>query len=358
MTETGTAKAPLWPALWRALGGVGRSSSMGIFLILLVLCAALWLACPQTFPTAENLFTVARQFSYIAVTAIGELMVIIIAGIDLSVGSVMGFGAVMTGAMMYFYKLPIYLAILIGLGSGALFGLLNAFCVTKLGLSAFIASLGTMSMARGLAYAITRGYTVPVPDAFAHLGQGYLGLIPYPVIYMAIIGAVFSVFLGRTVVGRRIYALGGNEEAAKISGINVNKIKTLIFTLTGVLAAAGGIICSARLGVAQSTLALNYEMDVIAAVFIGGASTAGGTGTVLGTIIGAAIMGVIRNGLVLLNVDAYWIQTAIGSVIILAVALDKLRLRYRDKKQTKEAREESELVSIGFKPKIEREVDR
>ena len=339
--------APLLRKQLRRMGRVlGRSTSIGILTILLALCGALWVACPGTFPTSDNLFTVARQFSYIAVTAIGELMVIIIGGIDLSVGSIMGFGAVLTGYMMYTLKLPILTAILIGLASGAAFGLFNALCVTRLRLPAFISTLGTMSIARGLAYAITKGYTVPVPDAYARLGQGYLGPVPYPVIYMVIVGVVFAVFLGRTVVGRRIYALGGNEEAAKISGINAAGIKTLVFIASGLLAAAGGIICSARLGVAQSTLALGYELDVIAAVFIGGASTVGGTGTVLGTILGAAIMGVIRNGLVLLNVDAYWVQTAIGSVIILAVALDQLRLRYRGQKLSEEARAESRATSV------------
>jgi len=314
---------------------LGRLPSTGILFILLFLCGLLWLTCPETFPTADNLFAVARSFSYIAVAAIGELMVIIIGGIDLSVGSVMGFSAILTGWLMYRLATPIPLAILCGLSGGAAFGLFNGFCVTRLHLPAFIATLGTMCIGRGFAYAITKGYTVPVPRAYANLGQGYLGLVPYPVLCMVGLGLLFAVFLGRTVIGRRIYALGGNEEAAKISGIDVPGVKMLVFTLSGLLAGAGGILCSARLGVAQSTLALGYELDVIAAVFIGGASTAGGSGTVLGTILGAAIMGVIRNGLVLLNVDPYWVQTAIGSVIILAVAFDRFRLQYRDRRGAK-----------------------
>lgn len=318
---------------------ISSSTSAGIFLILLLLSAALWIACPETFPTLDNLFSVARQFSYIAITAIGELMVIITNGIDLSVGSVMGFGAVLTGFLMYNWKISIPVAIIIGLAGGGMFGLINSFFITKLHLPPFIATLGTLSIGRGLAYAITKGYTVPVPDAYAALGQGYLGQIPLPVVYMVVIAVIFAIFLGRTVVGRRIYALGGNEEAAEVSGINVNRIKCLVYILTGVLAAAGGIVCSARLGVAQSTLGLGYELDVIAAVFIGGASSNGGSGTVLGAVLGAAIMGIIRNGLVLLDVSPYWVQTAIGSVIVIAVAIDQLRVKYQQKQQLKEVKE-------------------
>jgi ribose transport system permease protein len=189
-----------------------------------------------------------------------------------------------------------------------------------------------------LAYAITKGYTVPTPDAFAAIGQGYLGLIPLPVIYMVVVGLIFGIFLGRTVTGRRIYALGGNEEAAEVSGININRIKCLVYVLAGVMAAAGGIVCAARLGVAQSTLGLGYELDVIAAVYIGGASSNGGSGTVLGAILGAAIMGVIRNGLVLLDVSPYWVQFAIGSIIVIAVAIDQFRAKYQQKQQLKEVK--------------------
>ncbi|HEX2954385.1 MAG TPA: ABC transporter permease [Bacillota bacterium] len=322
---------------WHGLiAKITQSQVMGIFMILLVLCSLLWIACPATFPTADNLFSVARQFSYIAVTAVGELMVILTGGIDLSVGSTMGFGAVMTGFLMKNMNMPIPLAILIGILSGGMLGFCNSILITKLKLPPFIATLGTLSIGRGLAYAITEGYTVSVPPAFASLGQGYLGPIPYPVIYMVVVGIIFAVFLGRTVLGRRIYALGGNEEAAKVSGISITRLKMFVYIFAGILAAMGGIICAARLGIAQSTLALGYELDVIAAVFIGGASTNGGSGTVMGTILGAAIMGIIRNGLVLLNVSPYWVQTAIGTVIVIAVAFDKIRLEYQQKSQLKE----------------------
>jgi ribose/xylose/arabinose/galactoside ABC-type transport system permease subunit len=313
------------------------SQVIGIFGILLGLGVVLWIACPTTFPTADNLFSVARQFSYIAVTAIGELMVIITGGIDLSVGSIMGFGAILAGfAMKSGCSIP--LGITIGIIGGGVLGLFNALFITKVKLPPFIATLGMLSIGRGLAYAITEGYTVSVPPFFAFLGQGYWGPIPFPVIYMVVLAVIFAIFLGRTVIGRRIYALGGNEEAAKVSGINVSRIKVFVYVACGMLAAIGGIICAARLGVAQSTLALGYELDVIAAVYIGGASTTGGSGTVLGTLLGAAIMGIIRNGLVLLNVSPYWVQTAIGSVIVIAVGFDRLRLEYQQKKLAKEVK--------------------
>jgi ribose transport system permease protein len=315
---------------------VVKQQVFGIFMILVVLSGILWITCPTTFPTSDNVFSVARQFSYIAITAIGELLVIITGGIDLSVGSIMGMGAVLTGFLMHELNIPIHWAIIFGIMGGTLLGLLNAILIAKFKLSPFIATLGTLSVGRGLVYAITQGYTVPVPPLFAKLGQGYWGPVPYPVIYMVVIGIIFAIFLGRTVLGRRIYALGGNEEAAKVSGINVSKLKIIVYMLTGALAAIGGIVCAARLGVAQSTLANGYELDVIAAVYIGGASSNGGSGTVLGTILGAAIMGVIRNGLVLLNVSPYWVQTAIGAVIIISIGFDRFRLEYQQKKLSKE----------------------
>ena len=321
-----------------SLKRIFRSETTGIFLILFLICLVLMVVCRETFPTSDNLLSVARQFSYIAIAAIGELMVIITNGIDLSVGSIMGFGSVLAGFLMHEWAFQVPVAIIIGLLGGGMIGALNAFFITKLNLPPFIATLGTLSIARGLAYAITKGYTVPCPDAFAAIGQGYLGPIPLPVIYMVIMGVIFAVFLSRTVVGRRIYALGGNEEAAEVSGINIKRIKCLVYILSGVLAAAGGIICAARLGVAQSTLGLGYELDVIAAVYIGGASANGGSGTVLGAITGAAIMGVIRNGLVLLDVSPYWVQFAIGTIIVIAVAIDQFRAKYNQKRQLREVK--------------------
>jgi ribose transport system permease protein len=211
-----------------------------------------------------------------------------------------------------------------------LFGLINGFLITRLHLPPFIATLGTLSVARGLSYALTSGFPLPnLPDAFKFIGQGYIRILPVPVILLVLLGVVFSFFLNNTIVGRRTYATGSNEEAARLSGVNTRTIKMIVYGLSGVLAGFAGMATAARLGVAQSTAGAGYELDAIAAVIIGGASVTGGVGTVLGTIIGAAVTGVLKNGLILLSVSAYWQQTVIGVVVILAVTIDLMRHRFR-----------------------------
>ncbi len=184
-----------------------------------------------------------------------------------------------------------------------------------------------MSVARGLSYAITSGFPISMPSSFNKLGQGMIFNIPYPIILMIVLAIIFTFILNKMIFGRHVYAVGGSEEASAISGIKVKRVKLAVYTISGFLSAIAGIIMTARLGVAQSTAGLGYELDVIAAVIIGGASFSGGKGTIVGAILGAAIMGVLRNGLVLLNVSAYWQQTVIGLVIIIAVTIDQLRYK-------------------------------
>ncbi len=303
-----------------------RSSTFGVALILLALCVVLTLLTDR-FLTQTNLFSVMRAFSFIAIIAIGECMVIISGGVDLSVGSIFGFSGLIAAIALNRWGWSIPAGIAVGMAVGTGFGMVNGGLITKLRIPPFIATLGMLSVVRGLAYAITSGYPVRVPSEFNVLGQGYLGPVPYPVIYMAALALIFSVFLKKTVLGRRIYAIGGNEEASAISGIRVDRVKMLVYTLAGLLAGISGVISIARLGVAQSTAGLGWELDVVAAVIIGGASLSGGKGTILGAILGAAIMGVLRNGLVLLNVSPYWQQAVIGLVIIIAIAADQMRLR-------------------------------
>jgi ribose transport system permease protein len=304
---------------------IAQSQVLGIFIVLVILCTVLCITCPTTFPTPDNLWMVARQFSYIVVVAIGELMVILTGGLDFSVGTMMGLGALTAGLFMKSSSIPS--AILIGIICGGVLGFCNSLFVAKLGVSPFLITSGTSSIGRGLMYTVTGGYAVTVPPAFSSLGQGYWGAIPYPVIYMGLIWMIFEIFLRRTVFGRRIYAVGGNEEAAKVSGINVSRIKMFVYTFSGILAAVGGIICSARLGVVTSNLFMGYEMYVLGAVFIGGAGAGGGTGSVTGTILGAAIMGVLQNGLILLSVGPSSILIVIGSIIIIGGVLDRLKLK-------------------------------
>jgi len=304
-----------------------KSSTFGVALILLGLCLILSLATDK-FLSQQNLFSVMRAFSYIAVIAIGECMVIISGGVDLSVGSIYGFGGLVSAIAIGRWGVPIAPGILLGMGAGVGFGFINGILVTRIRMPPFIATLGMLSVVRGLSYAATSGYPIRTPSAFNALGQGYIGPIPLPVIYLVLLAILFTIFLNKTVVGRQIYAIGGNEEASGISGVRVNRVKMVVYMLAGLLAATAGIIATGRLGVAQSNAGLGYELDVVAAVIIGGASLAGGKGTILGAILGAAIMGVIRNGLVLLNVSAYWQQAVIGIVIITAIAADQLRQRH------------------------------
>jgi ribose transport system permease protein len=303
---------------------------IGVILILLVMGTAIALI-NSNFLTSTNIFNVARAFSWIAVTGFGEILVIITGGIDLSVGATMALSGLISAiALTSGYSVPI--SILAGLATGMTVGLVNGLLVSRGKLPAFIATLGTMSIARGICYGLTNGQPVQnLNPNFIILGRydvPFLGfLVPLPVVFMLFLAAVMGLFLSRTVWGYRIYAVGGNEQATRLSGIHTGNVKLLVFTLAGLMAGIGGLMMTARLGVATPVAALGYELDVIAAVFIGGASTSGGSGTILGVLIGAAIMQVLRNGLVLLGFPAYWQPAAIGLVILVSLMLDQLRRR-------------------------------
>lgn len=302
-----------------------KSSSFNIFLILLVMCVIMYIVS-EPFRSIKNLLSVARNFSAYAITGIGVSMVIITGGIDLSLGSMFGFSGVIACMGMVNLGWGVIPSILLGLLAGALLGLFNGMLVVKAKLPPFIATLGTLSIARSLCYILTEGYPVTgVKPGFLFLGQGYIAGIPTPIWFMAIVAVIFAIFLNMTVTGRRIYALGGNEEATRISGINTNWLKLIVYTLCGLLSGFAGIITASKLGIGQPTAGQGFELDAIAAVVIGGASLAGGAGTVVGTILGAAIMGVLRNALVLLSIKSHWQMFIIGWVIIIAVTADQLK---------------------------------
>ena len=298
--------------------------ALGVFLALLALCL-LFSITSSHFLTTENIFSVIRSFSFVAIIALGETFAILTGGIDLSVGSMLGFcGCVSALAMNSQWAWPI--AVLAGLLAGAFLGFCNGQMITRLKLPPFIVTLGMYSMARGLTFVITRGWPVSnLPQGFMKLGQGYWWIVPLPVIFMVLAGLAAGVFLNHTATGRYLFAIGGNETAASLSGIPVDRIKVLVYTLSGVASAVAGILLIARLGVAQPTSGVGYELDAIAASVIGGTSLMGGKGTVLGVLIGAAIMGVLRSGLILLGLSAFWQQFALGAIIILAVAMDRFR---------------------------------
>lgn len=305
---------------------------IGILFIFLSWFAFLSIAT-DTFLTSQNVFNMLRAFSWIAISAFGECLVILTAGIDLSVGSNMalsGLGA----ALLLTNGMPVAIAVLGGLLVGGLVGAVNGLLVTRFRLPAFIATLGTLSIARGITFGATGGWPVrKLPKSFNMLGQfdvpiGSWG-VPLPVIIMLILAVVVSLFLSRTVRGRHIYAVGGNEEAARVSGIDTDWVKMFVYTSCGVLSAVGGILMTARLGVAAPTAATGYELDIIAAAVIGGVSLFGGQGTILGVLIGAALMQTIRTGLNLLGFPTYWQPAAIGAVIIFAIMFDQWRKRER-----------------------------
>ena len=308
---------------WRRLIGI---QELGILAIFLLWCTFLSLTT-TTFLTPTNVFNMLRAFSWIAIAAFGECLVILTAGIDLSVGSNMalsGLGA----ALLLTWGAPVWLAVLGGMLVGTLVGFTNGLLVTRFQLPAFIATLGMMSIARGITYGATGGWPVRgLPKEFNRLGQYDLPVgewgVPVPVLVMLVLAVFTSIFLGRTTNGRHIYAVGGNEEAARVSGINNRRLKLLVYTACGFFAAAGGILMTARLGVAAPTAADGYELDIIAAVVIGGVSLFGGEGTILGVLIGAALMQTIRTGLNLLGFPTYWQPAAIGAVIIFAIMFDR-----------------------------------
>jgi ribose transport system permease protein len=259
--------------------------------------------------------------------------VIITAGIDLSVASVMAISG-LTSAMLLVRDVPVPLAVAGGLVTGLAIGCLNGLMITKGKLPPFIATLGSLLMFRGLCYGLTGGWPVrDLPQSFRNLGQYDIPIaglnVPLPLVFTLVLALVVSIFLTRTVWGYRIYAVGGNETATRLSGINTDRTKIMVYSICGLLTAIGGILMTARLGVAAPTAAQGYELDVIAAAVVGGTSLMGGEGTILGVLIGAAIMQVLRNGLVLMGVSAYWLQAVQGLVIVIAIMLDQLRKRGR-----------------------------
>lgn len=310
-------------ALKRILSGREAGTALG----LLVLCVGLWIATPY-FATTANLANVAEQSAVVGVIAIGMTFVILTGGIDLSVGSLVALAGVVIGGALR-SGLPVTVAVSLGLLTGAAAGMLNGLMITLGKLPPFIATLGMMSVARGGALMLSDGRPISgFPDSLRAVATGNLLAVPAPVVLMLVLYAVAYVILTRTVAGRYVYAIGGNEEATKLAGVRVRFHKTVVYAISGLSAAICATLLVARLNSAQPIAGMGYELDAIAAVVIGGTSLLGGTGSVIGTLIGALIMSVLRNGLNLLGVSSYLQQVAIGAVIIVAVLID-MALRRR-----------------------------
>lgn len=306
-----------------------RARQFGTVIGLAVLCAVLWALTPH-FLTVSNLLNIAQQTSINAIVAAGMTFVIISGGIDLSVGSIVALAGVALGAMLQTgYPLPVALAA--ALAAGTACGMLNGALVSVGGLPPFIATLGMMSAARGTALVFTEGRPISgFDDGFRALATGSIGFVPAPVVVMILVYVVAHLVLTRTTFGRYTYAIGGNEEATRLSGVAVRFHKTLIYGTSGLISAVAAIVLTARLNSAQPIAGMMYELDAIAATVIGGTSLMGGQGTLAGTLVGALIMGVLRNGLNLLGVSSFLQQIVIGVVIVSAVLVDTVLKRHKE----------------------------
>jgi ribose transport system permease protein len=294
---------------------------------LIVVFVFLSFASP-VFLSADNLFNIGSQTAVVAVIAIGMTLVIITAGIDLSVGSVSALSGVLGVMLMAQAGLPVPVAILGGTLVGATCGLVNGLLVSVAGLNPFIATLGMLTVARGLTFIFTNAVAVfGAPSSFRLLGQGVIGPIPIPILVIVVVAVIGYIVLSRTRLGRYAYAMGSNLEAARLSGIPIRRYLTSVYVISGALAGFGGMIAASRVNSGQPNFGIGLELDVIAAAVIGGASLFGGQGTVVGTLIGAFLIALIRNGAVLLDVNTFYQQVIIGVVIWLAVFWDQYRRR-------------------------------
>jgi ribose transport system permease protein len=336
--------------------GFFTSQTAYVMLALLLLLVVMHFASPFFF-TEGNIQNVAKNFSFIAIATLGVTFVIITGGIDLSVGSMMCFSAMITSMVMSGLSTPgmpgaslfahmaadgktvlanvpgliLLVSVLAGLGAALIVGLVNGFCIAVFGLSPFVTTLGMLSIVRGLGYVVSngRGSFPGGPDAeyFYALTSGTLFGMPAPFIYLVILALVMAVVLHHTAFGRYVFTLGGNENAAELTGIPVVRVKIQVYVICALAAGLQGIIISGWLGSAPANMATSYELNVIAAAVIGGANLAGGIGGPLGAIVGCVLLEVIRNGLVLAQVNSYWQQTLVGVIIVLAVLVDRIRSR-------------------------------
>lgn len=279
----------------------------------------------SAFLNPNNLRSVLLAFSFSAIAALGQVIVIITGRIDLSVGSTIGLTGMLT-AMMLVAGVNMFLAILLGVLFGAFIGAINGFFITKFKINSFIVTLGTLQIARGVTVGLTEGDTVTgFPTLFLSIGSSTFAGLPIPVWIAIILTIIFTLLLKYTRLGREFYAMGGNETASWLAGVQVKKLEMLAFVLSGAMAGIAGVLLTSRLGAAVSNAGFGYELTVIAAVVIGGASLSGGVGTALGVVLGALLIGMVNNALVLLFVPTYWQQTFTGGVIVIAALIDRMR---------------------------------
>ena len=313
------------PERWQA-----RALDYGIYVVFVLLLLVLWQLSPY-FLTVSNLLNIGSQVSMIAVVAIGMTMVILMAEIDLSVGSVAALAGAITAGLIHSlpngwpFGLSLTISITAGMAVGFLAGLVNGLFTVWGGIPSFIVTLGALSIGRGLVLLYTGGRPIfGFGDAFANISWGHVGPVPLPIVIMLSLYLLAWLFLRETQLGRYIYAIGANKDAVELAGVNYRRIKVGIFALAGTFSGLAGILLTSRLDSAQPTAAMGWELDVIAAVVLGGASLYGGRGTVAKTLVGAFILQLISNGLNLLEVQAYWQQIAKGSIILTALLIERI----------------------------------
>jgi ribose transport system permease protein len=300
-------------------------ANLGIIVVIAIISAVLSLFSP-VFLSPYNLRTVLLEITTNMYIALGMTLVMILGGIDLSVGSIVAMSGTLTVGLMALEHLPLWLAVPLGLGLGGLTGFLSGLVVAYFKLPSFIVTLAMLNVARGVAYVYSGGHSTRMMDPiFTGVGSGYLWVFPLPVIYMAVLIAVFVVLLNRTKFGTYIYAIGGNRESARLSGVPIKKVEIATFTISGLLAAFAGLVLSARMFSGQPSVGVGYELDAIAACVLGGASLSGGIGRISGTFFGAIVIGIISNGLVLINVSSFWQLVVKGVIILIAVIIDSLK---------------------------------
>ncbi len=302
--------------------------NIGIIIALLAMCIFLVIfpTTRTTFLTPNNMFNILRQNASNLFLATGMTMVIILGGIELSVGSVIALSGCVAAGCVVNLGLPEAVGFLAAILVGAIVGMFNGLVICKTDIPPFIVTLASMNIAKGIALVYTQGAPIRcMTDAFKFPGAGYVGPVPTPVILMVIVFVIAALMINRTQLGRHIYAVGGNAQAAKFSGINVSKVKFIVYTYTGIMAGIAGVVVASRLYSGQPTAGDGAEMDAIAAVVVGGTSMSGGSGRIGGTLIGVLIIGVLNNGLNLMGVDSNWQYIVKGLVILLAVYVDFIR---------------------------------
>ena len=296
----------------------------GLFVILAIFIVVFSTLNTQ-FLTPGNLLNILRQISMFGIVVVGYTMVMISGGCDMSVGGQLALCGMFAATLNVTYGLPTFVVVILTLMLGALFGLINGLLMNVFNIMPLIVTLGTMLFFQGASYIISGGVAIFGLSSFKFIGQGYLGFVPLPIVILLVIGMLGYIVLHKTYFGRQIYAMGGNPEAARLAGVNIKKYRLAVFTITGILAAVAGIIMAARTGSAQPSAGASYPFDCMTAVVLGGVSFAGGSGSMLGAMMGVIIIGVLNNGMQLIGMDSNMINCVKGIVLLIAIGIDSVQ---------------------------------